>query len=340
MHLSGKAADIWYMFKHEFPGTWQGLAELMMREFGSFNKSDYQAALAKMIQLGSVEEYKTQFTKLSRRATGFSQELLLSCFIGGLKDDIRIDVKAQKPRTLYDACELAKVYEERSDRRKMVARNQSQFRSSSSNYGTGSRNASQPPLQRGFTPSSAPSARIPVGNNTSSTGNKMLSQLEYHERRARNQCFFCDETYKPGHTCRRPQGRALIIEACTEEEQQPAPDEIFASGSEEVPPVENGEEPLIQLNVITDDKWPETMQLKGQCGTKRVHVLIDSGATHNFIHPAILNGLKVEVEGLKPLSVRVASGAVLKTQGKVRTSVQLQKYVFTGDFSCSSGPWM
>ena len=26
MHLSGKAADIWYMFKHEFPHTWQGLA--------------------------------------------------------------------------------------------------------------------------------------------------------------------------------------------------------------------------------------------------------------------------------------------------------------------------
>lgn len=88
MHLSGKAADIWYMFKHEFPHTWQGLADLTMREFGSFNRSDYQAALAKMTQVGSVEDYKTQFTKLSRRASGFSPELLLSCFVGGLKDDI------------------------------------------------------------------------------------------------------------------------------------------------------------------------------------------------------------------------------------------------------------
>lgn len=269
-----------------------------------------------MNQVGSVEEYKTQFTKLSRRATGFSQELLLSCFIGGLKDDIRADVRAQKPRTLYDACELAKVYEEKYDRHKMTARNQGQFRNSS-------RNVTHLPSQRGFTPSSAPSTRPIVGNNSNSPGNKMLSQLEYHERRARNQCFFCDETYKPGHTCRRPQGRALIIEACLEEEQPPVPDEIFASGTEEVPPVETGDEPLIQLNVITDDKWPETMQLKGQCGPKMVHVLIDSGATHNFIHLAILKGLKTEVEGLKPLYVRVASGAVLKTQGKIRTMVKL-----------------
>lgn len=126
MHLSGKAADIWYMFKHEFPSTWQGLANLMMREFGSFNRSDYQAALAKMTQVGSVEEYKTQFTKLSRRAPGFSPELLLSCFVGGLKDDIRTDVKAQKPKTLYEACELAKVYEERCDRYKVTSRTQYQ----------------------------------------------------------------------------------------------------------------------------------------------------------------------------------------------------------------------
>lgn len=59
MHLSGKATDTWYMFKHEFPNSWQGLADLLMREFGPFNKIDYQATLAKMNQLGSMEDYKT-----------------------------------------------------------------------------------------------------------------------------------------------------------------------------------------------------------------------------------------------------------------------------------------
>lgn len=71
--------------------------------------------------------------------------------------------------------------------------------------------------------------------------------------------FFCDETYKPEHTCRRLQ--ALLIEACTQEEQ-PIPNEIFASTVEKVLLVESGKEPLIQLNVISKEKWLETMQLK------------------------------------------------------------------------------
>lgn len=324
MHLSGKAADIWYMFKHEFPYTWQGLADLLLREFGSFNKSDYQAALAKMTQVGSVDDYKMQFTKLSRRASGFSPELLLSCFIGGLKDDIRTDVKAQKPKTLYEACELAKVYEERYDRYKAASRNQYHLRNGIST----SRNTTPTPVQRNF-PSASGAPNRQASSSSSGPGNKKLTQLEYHERRARNQCFFCDETYKPGHNCRRP--HALLIEACTEGDL-PVPDEIFAPATEEVPPVDNGEEPLIQLNVISDDKWPETMQLKGKCGTKRVHVLIDSGATHNFIHPSLLRGLTVESTGQKALSVRVASGAILKTQGTVVTALQLQDYEFEGEF--------
>lgn len=98
MHMSDKASDRWYMFRHEFPNTWQGLADFLMREFGGFNKSDYQAALARMSQSGSVEHYKEQFTRLSRRATGFSQELLLSCFIGGLKDEIRVGCKSSEAK--------------------------------------------------------------------------------------------------------------------------------------------------------------------------------------------------------------------------------------------------
>lgn len=188
MHLSGKAADIWYMFKHEFPNSWQGLSDLLMREFGVFNRSDYQAALAKMTQVGSVEDYKTQFTKLSRRASGFSPELLLSCFVGGLKDDIRSDVRAQKPRTLYEACQLAKVYEEKYERQRAAARPQYQSRI----LGSTNKTLVPVPASRNFQNSlTAPTRTASASSgSSSSSGNRKLSQLEYHERRARNQCFF------------------------------------------------------------------------------------------------------------------------------------------------------
>lgn len=75
-----------------------------------------------MSQNGSLEQDKEQFTRLSWRASGFSQELLLSYFIGGLKNDIRVDVKAQKLRVLYEACDLAKIYEKRHEGHKISAR--------------------------------------------------------------------------------------------------------------------------------------------------------------------------------------------------------------------------
>lgn len=112
MHLTEDAADVWHLFKHQCPGNWQGFAVLVMREFGSHNRIDCQAALAKLSQIGTVSEFKSQFNKLSRRAGGFSNDLLLAYFVGGLKEDIRVDVRALRPATLCQAYELAKVFEE------------------------------------------------------------------------------------------------------------------------------------------------------------------------------------------------------------------------------------
>ncbi|KAL6193438.1 hypothetical protein ACLB2K_034522 [Fragaria x ananassa] len=115
MHLSGKASNRWYMFRHEFPQTWQGLADLLMREFSSYNRAEYQASLARMDQTGTVEQFMEEFTRLSRRALAFSHELLVTFFIEGLKEEIIADVQALKPTSLYEACELARVFESRNN---------------------------------------------------------------------------------------------------------------------------------------------------------------------------------------------------------------------------------
>lgn len=325
MHLSDKASNRWYMFRHEFPNNWQGLADFLMREFGGFNKSDYQAALARMIQTGSVEHYKEQFTRLSRRAPGFSQELLLSCFIGGLKDEIRVDVKAQKPRTLYDACELARVFEERYEGHRTHARGIVGNRTPIVHSSVAVPRVAVP------TPSLRPLVSNQGGNrpSTSTNGNRRLSQAEYQDRRARNQCFFCDETFKPGHNCRK--GQVMIMKVVQEEIDMPIIVEVETEG-EESPAVSDIEEPLIKLQVLSDLSTIRTMQLKGVFNKRLVHVLVDSGATHNFIHPTLLKNLKSPVSNLLPLNVMLASGARMKTQGEVSVTLQLQQYEFSADF--------
>lgn len=117
---------------------------------------------------------------------------------------------------------------------------------------------------------------------TSTNGSRRLTQAEYQERRARNQCFFCDETFKPGHNCRR--GQVMVMEVVQEEVDMPIIVEVETEG-EESPVMSDIEEPLIKLQVISDISSVRTMQMKGVFNKRVVHVLVDSGATHNFIHP-------------------------------------------------------
>ena len=44
-------------------------------------------------------------------------------------------------------------------------------------------------------------------------------------------------------------------------------------------------------------------------------ILIDSGSTHNFIDAALVSKLHIHVDTSQILEVKVANGAVIKTQG-------------------------
>ncbi|KAM5587861.1 hypothetical protein ABKV19_006351 [Rosa sericea] len=151
------------------------------------------------------------------------------------------------------------------------------------------------------------------------------SHTEYQERRAKNQCFFCDEPFKPGHNCRK--GQLMVMEVTQDDSDD-------TNGVQpEVPPIVDIEEPLIRLQVMGDGhNSPATMQLKGMFNNKCVHVLIDSRATHNFIHPQLLKGTKTQVHKLPPLNVVLASGAKMKTQGEVQVNLQLQDFQFLADY--------
>ena len=141
MHLSDKAADRWHLFRHEFPLTWQGLSDLLMREFGTCNLSDCQGALIKLSQSGSVDAYIDQVTMLSRRVLGFSSHTQQSFFISGLKEHIQVHVRALQPKPLYHACELAKIFEAKE------LQTRSQFQSVTPLRGQLPRKAIAPPAQ-------------------------------------------------------------------------------------------------------------------------------------------------------------------------------------------------
>ncbi|KAJ0096274.1 hypothetical protein Patl1_28900 [Pistacia atlantica] len=67
-----------------------------------------------IMQQGSVEEYQTKFEKLLSKTGHLAHERQVSCFISGLKDNIKTEVQAGRPSTLSSAIRLAKLYEARN----------------------------------------------------------------------------------------------------------------------------------------------------------------------------------------------------------------------------------
>lgn len=78
-----------------------------------------------------------------------------------------------------------------------------------------------------------------VGRNFG--GTRRLTQAEYQERRARNQCFFCDEIFRPGHNCRRGQA-LMVIEVLQEEAPQPILNDLPSVDADDANQVDSGGE--------------------------------------------------------------------------------------------------
>lgn len=61
----------------------------------------------KLRQTGLLRDYILEFRRLANCTRDISPALLKSCFIGGLKPELRHDVKILKPTTVFDAATYA-----------------------------------------------------------------------------------------------------------------------------------------------------------------------------------------------------------------------------------------
>ncbi|GKC16318.1 hypothetical protein Tco_1013100 [Tanacetum coccineum] len=67
----------------------------------------------KLLQMGTVAEYESEFVVLANRVTRISESLLTSFYIFGLKLTLQIDLLRARPKTLGEAFALARITEAR-----------------------------------------------------------------------------------------------------------------------------------------------------------------------------------------------------------------------------------
>lgn len=88
---------------------------------------------------------------------------------------------------------------------------------------------------------------------------------------------------------------------------------------EEAPTVEEPEEelqPKVSLNSVVGLSSPKTMKLKGVIQDQEVLVMIDPGATHNFISTGTVARLKLPMVSTKGFAVTLGNGEEVKGEGE------------------------
>ncbi|KAF5456115.1 hypothetical protein F2P56_025626 [Juglans regia] len=111
-HMHGEAL-IWYKgaWDNGQFTSWETLTRILQIRFGPTTYDDPMEALTKLKQTSTVSAYQTQFEALSNRINGLSDAHKLSCFISGLKDDVRLILKMFNPTSLIGAFGLKiKIY--------------------------------------------------------------------------------------------------------------------------------------------------------------------------------------------------------------------------------------
>lgn len=118
---------------------------------------------------------------------------------------------------------------------------------------------------------------------------RRLTDKELQDKKAKGICFRCDDKWSMGHRCRKRELSVLLIDdENVDDNEEEIEDDNSASQSE-------GVTAEVSLNSVFGISNPKTMKLSGRIEGKEVVVMIDPGATHNFISLKTVEDVGIKV---------------------------------------------
>lgn len=314
-HLDGATLD-WFDWttKNELIHGWSDFLPALTKRFGPSEYEDHFGKLSKLTQLGSLTEYQHQFEKLANNIVGVPEHVLISCFVSGLRHDIRKETQVYLPQSLIQAMGLAKLYADKfvdtfvystagGRRHRVLCTALSQLLLHFPHY-----------------------FRILRGQNGLSLyANSLLQKCLPEEKRG---CYNCDEKFFMGHKC---QGKFFLL--ISDEGEDVA--DIHIEGVSTLPqPTEiTTEAPEISLHAMAGLLSPRTLRLNAIILGLQVQTLIDGGSTHNFIQERIAKFLKLPILTSPHFSVMIGNGESMVCKGYCPEKViQLGIETFVVDF--------
>ncbi|KAL1555793.1 hypothetical protein AAHA92_11493 [Salvia divinorum] len=150
-----------------------------------------------------------------------------------------------------------------------------------------------------------------------------VSNAEKSERSRRGLCWHCPEKWVPGHSCKVK--LLCYMDDDLEMAQKDDSGECFPN--DEVITAD-----LSHLHALDGKGSSKPFMVQGNVGRTAVQVLIDTGATLDFLHPRIAERLQLELTPIRPFRVLVGNGAsLLCTHISRGTKLTLQGTLFLVD---------
>nr|GEV91046.1 hypothetical protein [Tanacetum cinerariifolium] len=181
-------------FEFQRPMTWAEFSQALLARFRPTDYENPFESLSRLKHTTMVAQYQESFEKLSHQVDGLPEDFLMTCYIGGLKDEVKLEVKMKKPRSLIDAMGLSRMAEEKLG----LARKQSQ----PIRFFTTSSVGRLPPIDLAGILGPGPTTTL-ASHSPSPT--RRISNTEAKARCEKGLCYYCDENYLPGHRCTKPQ---------------------------------------------------------------------------------------------------------------------------------------
>lgn len=282
MSLEGPVLN-WFNaeMEHDPFTDWHQFKRRLVARFRQRIEEEPGKCLFSICQTGSIADYVNEFEELRSIVTGIDEHHLVDVFFNGLKPEMQEVIKMKEPQGLTQ--HIAAV----------IGMEGSAFCKSISGVIKGSQGARWTPASgsQGFG-SVSQSASKSV-QSTKSSGNAYRPRLHHTDAeldamRRDNICFKCKGPYSKAHICPKKELRILTVLNGYEVE-------ILDERNQEVVQEVDIKKQLMELslNAFLGIDSPTTTMLMGVFGNMEVIVMIDSGATHNFVTPSVVQAAKL-----------------------------------------------
>ena len=320
----------WVMRRGGFQ-SWQDCKQRLCVHFSESIEDEPSTRLFSIRQTGSIADYVSEFEDLSAQVSGLDDHHLERILYIGLTREMKEVIRMKEPQGLSNY--IAAVLKMESSTFCKVLGEGPRYVSKQQNTSANNnvRTVGYPHnTQKAFVLDTKAQKENVASSKPYQRPRQRHSDAELDAMRRQGLCFKCGEKWSKAHeaVCPKKEYRVLTVINGFEVELMDSTEEEIWAETMDTPEVRT-----LSFCAFLGIDSPQTMKLMGRIAGSDVVVMLDSGATHNFISPSVVQRLRLKMCAVSNLDVLLGNGVVVKGLGVCQdVSFQLGTTGFTSDF--------